>query len=171
MYSPASYAILDDFLKALKNYTQEQALPQPTLLGSKPFLNLSSRDKDGCIKKLIKDGFIEQTTFTEVGGLILPAYFITFEGLMLLEEDGYVGRLQMQKAIFAHQDKLAVLVANLTRWIAVGTALAAVVALLAFAVPFFHTSYDAQAAQYHLPSAVVSDSAQKTKPQIPPQSK
>lgn len=77
--------LLDDTLKSLKDNTDKIPLPKEVILQRVNILNqLSNRDIRLVFDKLKDDGFID---VMDLNGL--DSYFITFNGLLLLQKGGY----------------------------------------------------------------------------------
>lgn len=77
--------ILDDTLKSLEKHTDKNPLPKEVLLQRINLLDkLSNRDIRLVFDKLKADGFID--VMDSIG---LDSYFITFNGLLLLQNGGY----------------------------------------------------------------------------------
>ena len=116
----ASFELLDKLLTRLKDTTDESPVNLVnTKYGDKDFVGLSDKDWSIMVSKLkadkmigIKKGFAEPLDPSSNKTI---DFFITFDGLMLLEmEGGYSGRLKTQRSSADHQ-------LLLTRLIAVGT--------------------------------------------------
>jgi hypothetical protein len=86
--------ILDDTLKSLEKHTDKNPLPKEVLLQRINLLDkLSNRDIRLVFDKLKADGFID--VMDSIG---LDSYFITFNGLLLLQKGGYQKRESIKNA-------------------------------------------------------------------------
>lgn len=95
-----SHQILDDVLKIIEASTEDSPIDLEIMLKTR-FLSLPNRDVKVIMDKLRKENLIDcviPNKNTDDNGRQdfvkgREYYFITFEGLMLLQEGGYVGRL------------------------------------------------------------------------------
>jgi len=90
--------ILDDFLRALSNSTQEKPINLAELKAQySNFRDISDRDWEAMRLKLYNDKMItfikKSRNLNNPNSTFFNAYFITFNGLLLLNyENGYEGR-------------------------------------------------------------------------------
>jgi len=136
-----TYKTLDDTLRVLVAL-QDNPQPDFQIFAHNTDLSiLANGEKEAIIRKLKKDGLIDTVEYNQaLHKNISPPpdkkelYFISVEGLMLLNlQQGYEGRNKTKILSDSHQLKL-------TRLIAVGTILAALVAVVALLLSFLHTS-------------------------------
>lgn len=92
----ASYKDLDDILTALKDSTDNEPLDLEEHIKSN-YKKISSRDREAMIRKLLKDEMIDfvkpntnKEDFSSKYIADKPYYFISFEGIILLESGGYI---------------------------------------------------------------------------------
>ena len=120
-----SYQVLDDVLKQI----QESSIDKPVLIEFEllKYGYLPNRDRLVIQQKLIKDGYIDSIIPNQKGeddhfDLGKDYYYITFDGIMLLEHKGYHGKAK-------DESKAKNLLSLTTGAIAVGTSLAGLYAL------------------------------------------
>jgi hypothetical protein len=80
------YELLNKILDQLNKHTQETPLPKEHILWyADSLFDSSSRDRFAIMRKLVKDGYADfkKIEITE------EAYFITFEGILFLDNGGY----------------------------------------------------------------------------------
>jgi len=89
--SNISLSILDFTLQRISDITKESPQPIEQIFNNPTFEKILLRDQHSILNKLKKDGYID---FIESDGDKFPKgtalYFILFEGLLLLQNGGYV---------------------------------------------------------------------------------
>ena len=117
MPSKLSFELLDKLLTRLKNTTDRSPVNlMNTRNMDSDFIDLSDRDWSIMLSKLLADKMIE-TTYLFAEPLDPNSnkaihYFITFNGVMLLEmEGGYAGRLRKQRFSENRQSLMTTLIA------------------------------------------------------------
>lgn len=118
-----SYKTLDDVLAVLEQTTSSNPIPSSEIFKNFPNLqnNQHHRDRRAILDKLQYDEFVGCLKSVFIIHRFpddLPLYFISFNGLLLLQDEGYVGRRKKEK--FSKFLQL-----SLTIMIAIGTLAAA----------------------------------------------
>jgi len=119
-----SYKILDEVLEGLRQSTHTTPIPSEVVFTKFPELLVEERNRDrsNILTKLLNDGYIGEME------LLHPptfGYYITYEGILLLERGGYVEKLKKDK-------RNSSLKAVQTWAIAIGTLLAALFSILSY---------------------------------------
>lgn len=106
-----SYLLLDKILKDIRDSTDTNPINLEAHLKTK--YELPNRDVRGIREKLIEDKMIKSFIPTPVGNNFIPNreyQYITFDGLMLLQDRGYVGKRRKEKFLRTLQLWLTILI-------------------------------------------------------------
>lgn len=102
MKNYSRHKILDNILLSLKNTTVDRPVEEGEIFFDMQIhKSTGNRDKLIVIEKLMKDGFINKTEML-VGAIKEKGFYITFEGLLHIEQGGYIGKLKRE----ANQESL-----------------------------------------------------------------
>lgn len=110
--SNISLSILDFTLQRISDITKESPQPIEQIFNNPTFEKILLRDQHSILNKLKKDGYID---FIESDGDKFPKgtalYFILFEGLLLLQNDGYaqieINELDTKEYLKAYEKRMA----------------------------------------------------------------
>jgi hypothetical protein len=98
--------LLDEILHVISSLTPDNPKSSEIIFLDK---DLSNRDRQIILWKLIKDGFIDSMlSIQEANGFPndMTLYFITFDGILHLQDGGYVGKIASEEGL---KEELAIL--------------------------------------------------------------
>lgn len=135
------YDVLDAVLRGLKETSEDKPIPRNDALNqSDQFQKLSDRDKRIVFEKLERDGYAQRKNQV-IQNQNTDIWYITFEGILLLREKGYVQREINTRLARRNAHRNERKLRGYTLWLAIGTWLAGiyfVVELVRFFYSLFH---------------------------------